>query len=317
MARTHEAIIRWLLAGDPAIRWQTLRDLAGAPPEQVAAERARVAREGWGAAILALQQPNGQFGPGDDPGWMQTIRALTLLKDLGADPADPAVRTAVERVRPLTFVWHDNRPFFEGESEACLNGRILGIGAYFGVPSERLVRQLVSEQLPDGGWNCDAPQSRRASIHSTICVLEGLLAYEQATGAPEAAAARRSGEAYLLARGLMRGLRSGEVIDRRILRFGFPPGWEYDVLRALDYFRAAGAAPETRMAEAVEVVRTRAHQNGLWPLNRLGADPGPFLPETRVGGPSRWNTLRALRVLDWYEGRAPTPNARHAEPATA
>jgi hypothetical protein len=310
-----EAIVRWLLAGDPAIRWQAMRDLAGAPAADVATERARVATEGWGAAILGLQQPNGQFGAGEDPGWMQTIRTLTLLKDLGAMPDAPPVRAAIERVKPLRFEWHDNRAFFEGESEACLNGRILGIAAYFGVPSERLLRQLIGEQLADGGWNCDAPPSTRSSIHSTICVLEGLIGWERAIGVvPEARAARLDGEAYLLERGLMRGRRSGEIIDRRILRVGSPPGWEYDVLRALDYFRSAGAAPDPRMAEAVDIVRRRAHQNGRWPLNRIGADPGVFLPETEVGGPSRWNTLRALRVLDWYEGgeaRA-TPSARQA-----
>jgi hypothetical protein len=299
-----EAIVGWLLAGDRAIRWQTLRDLAKASDGEVAAERVRVAAEGWGAAILSLQQPNGQFGAGDDPGWMQTIRALTLLKDLGAEATDPRVRAAVDRVGPLTFVWHQNRLFFDGESEACLNGRILGIGAYFGVPSERLLRQLVGEQLSDGGWNCDAPASTRSSFHSTICVLEGLLAYELATGDQTGRAARRAGQAYLLDRGLMRGLRSGEIIDRRILRFGFPPGWEYDVLRALDYFRSTGEPPDPRLNEAVEVVRARAHQNGLWPLNRIGADAGPFIPEPKVGGLSRWNTLRALRVLDWFEAAA-------------
>jgi hypothetical protein len=302
--RTRESIVKWLLAGDPAVRWQTLRDLTDAPAGTIAAERARVAREGWGAAILALQQPNGQFGSGDDPGWMQTIRALTLLKDLGADPPDPAVRAAIERVQPLRFVWHDNRSFFEGETEACLNGRILAVGGYFGAPVEALVERLLEGQLGDGGWNCEAPPSVHSSIHSTICVLEGLLAYEQGGGRSRAAqAARHGGEAYLLERGLMRTRHSGAIIDRRILRFGFPPGWEYDVLRALDYFRATGGPHDPRKAEAIEVVRARAHQNGLWPLNRVGADPGPFVPETAVGGPSRWNTLRALRVLDWYEGR--------------
>lgn len=305
MMRSRDSILAWLMKGDPAVRWQALRDLAGAPAATVAAERARVAAEGWGAAILALQQPNGQFGTADDPGWMQTIRALMLLKDLGPDPDDSRVRRAIERVRPLRFVWHDNRPFFEGETEACINGRILAIGAAFGVPSPRLAAQLVAEQLEDGGWNCEAPPSTRASIHSTLCVLEGLLAYERAVDDSAAVrAARLRGEAYLLERGLMRGLRSGEIIDRRITRFGFPPGWEYDVLRALDHFRASGAAPDKRMDEAVAVVRQRAHQNGLWPLNRHGADPGPFLPEPQVGGASRWNTLRAMRVLEWWERRA-------------
>lgn len=301
--RGRGSIVRWLLDGDPAVRWQTMRDLTGAPAAEVVAERARVATEGWGAAALALQQPNGQFGTAPDPGWMQTIRTLTLLKDLGVVPDAPPVVAAIERVKPLRFAWHDDRPFFDGETEACLNGRILGLGAYFGVTSTSLVERLLAGQLDDGGWNCDAPPSTRSSFNSTICVLEGLLAHERTvTNAVEVRAARLRGEAYLLERQLMNGMRSGGVANRRFLRFGFPPGWEYDVLRGLDYFRATGMEPDRRMAEAVDVVRKRAHQNGLWPLNRIGKDAGAFIPETRVGSPSRWITLRALRVIDWFEG---------------
>ena len=150
--------IPWLLAGDPAIRWQVLCDLSDAPATDVAAERNRVAREGWGAALLMAQRPNGSWADPDD-GWMIAMRTLALLKDMGADPADAAVRTAIARVKPLTFVWHDNRLFFTGETEACINGRILGLGAYFGEPSRKLLDQLLSEQLEDGGWNCDAPPS--------------------------------------------------------------------------------------------------------------------------------------------------------------
>jgi hypothetical protein len=303
--RTRDNIIKWLLAGDPAIRWQTLRDLVEAPPEEVHAERARVAREGFGAALLALQRPDGTWAPSEgpadapDPGWMITIRTLTLLKDMGADPSDPAVRTAIDRAKPLRFEWHDNRPFFEGETEPCLNGRILGLGAYFGEPSEPLLGRLLSEQLPDGGWNCDAPhESHVSSFHTTICVLEGLLAWEQAFGAtgPVTAARTRAHE-YLLARRLMFGLRSGALIDKRFTRFAWHPNWEYDVLRALDYFREAGIEWDERMADAIAVVTARRHRNGLWPLNRMGPGAIGFVTEARVGTPSRWNTLRATRVL--------------------
>jgi hypothetical protein len=300
MAR--QAIADWLLEGDPAIRWQTLRDLTAAPAEIVAAERVRIVREGWGAELLAGQKTNGSWAD-KDGGWMIAMRTLTLLKNMGADPAAAPVREAIERVKPLTFVWHDNRPFFEGETEACINGRILGLGAYFGEPSPRLLAQLLGEQLPDGGWNCAAPPSTRSSFHSTICVLEGLLAVEVSNGPdPVVTRARARGEEYLLERGLLRGLRSGEIIDRRFTRFGFDPSWEYDVLRGLDYFRAAGARPDPRMAEAVDIVRQRADPSGLWPLDRLGAGPIGYTTEPHAGTPSRWNTLRALRVLDWYEG---------------
>lgn len=306
--RTRENIIKWLLAGDPAIRWQVFRDLMDVPPEAVAAERARVASEGWGAELLALQREDGSWGPhggppdAPDPGWMITIRTLTLLMDMGADPASAPVRRAIARVKPLTFVWHDNRKFFEGESEPCLNGRILGLGAYFGEPDEPLLARLLSEQLPDGGWNCDAPVSSVSSFHTTICVLEGLLAWEQAMGSSAyVSAARQRGEAYLLARHLLRGLRSGEIVDKTFLRFHWHPNWHYDVLRALDHLRAAGRGFDDRMTEALEVVKARRHQNGLWPLNAVGPGEVGFVTESRVGAASRWNTLRAMRVMECYK----------------
>ena len=222
--RRRESIVKWLLAGDPAIRWQVFRDLTDATPDEVAAERARVAREGWGRDLLARQRPDGTWAPSEgpadaaDPGWMITIRTLTLLKDMGADPTDPAVRRAIERVKPLRFEWHDNRPFFAGESEPCLNGRILGLGAYFGEPNEALLARLLGEQLPDGGWNCDAPhESSVSSFHTTICVLEGLLAWEQAMGFSEpVTTARQRAQTYLLDRRLLFGLRSGEIIDKAL-----------------------------------------------------------------------------------------------------
>lgn len=293
--------IGWLLDGDPAIRWQVMADLTDAPATDVAAEAERVARQGWGAQLLAAQLPTGSWVDPDD-GWMIAMRTLTLLKDMGADPADPAVRRAIARMKPLTFVWHDNRPFFDGETEACINGRILGLGAYFGEPSRRLLEQLLGEQLDDGGWNCEAPPSTRSSFHSTICVLEGLLAWEVAKGgSPAISAARARAEEYLLERQLFRGLRSGAMVDTRFASFGFHPNWEYDVLRGLDYFRAARVAPEPRMAEAIDMVRGRMGPDGRWPLDRLGQGRIGYVTEDAVGAPSRWNTLRALRVLRWWD----------------
>ena len=180
--------------------------------------------------------------------------------------------------------------------------------AYFKQPSEALARQLLREQLEDGGWNCEAvepsakrPKSRRSSFHTTICVLEGLLEYERA-GRKSAAVtkARKRGEKYLLDRRLLRSLRTGEVIDERWLRFSFPTFWHYDVLRGLDYMRNAGIKPDGRVREAIEIVLKRRHQNGRWPLNLLHAERIPVEMETGIGKASRWNTLRALRVLRWY-----------------
>ena len=296
-------VMKWLLDSDPAIRWQVQRDLMDADDAVIAAERSRVATEGWGARVLGEQSPRGHWGDGADRGWMATVHNLTLLKDLGADPGAGPVRRAIDRVRKHV-TWHqlDGRPYFEGENEPCINGRILATGAYFGEPSKRLLDRLLGEQLRDGGWNCDAPRSRCSSFHSTICVLEGLLEYEKACGrSSRVTRARARALGYLLERRLLRSLRTGEVIDRSWTRFQFPPSYRYDVLRALDYMQCAGVKPDARVAEAIGIVKERRHQNGLWPLNRT--DPRRFTPDLEPGPGKRshWNTLRALRVLKWHE----------------
>jgi len=298
------AHLKWLLDSDPAIRWQVMRDLSGAAPKAIAAERSRVATEGWGARLLALQAPAGNWGgPNEDRGLLFTFYTLVVLKDLGLDPASKQARKMIDRVdKRLVFTPLDNRPFLHGETEPCINGRILGLGAYFKEPNDALANQLLGEQLEDGGWNCEAPKSRRSSFHTTICVLEGLLEYERA-GRKSAAVtkARKRAERYLLERRMLRSLRTGEVIDRRWLRFSFPTFWHYDVLRGLDYLRNAGVKPDSRVREAIEIVIERRHQNGRWPLNLVHRERIPLEMETDVGRASRWNTLRALRVLSWYK----------------
>jgi hypothetical protein len=300
---SRKAIVKWLLESDPAICWQAMRDLTDQSDGALSAARSRIAQEGWGAQLLALQSPRGQWGADNDQGWMTTVDALALLKTLGVDPASDEARQAVDRVqRHITWWQLDGRPFFDGETEACINGRILAAGAYFGANCDRLVDRLLAEQLADGGWNCEAPPSQRSSFHSTICVLEGLLEYEKAKGATSAVSqARERGQDYLVQRGMLRSLTSGEVIDRKWMRFALSTMYHYDVLRGLDYMRNAGAGPDKRLAEAIELVRKRSHQNGRWPLNVLLPTRLPFAMESTVGSASRWNTLRALRVLDWFE----------------
>jgi hypothetical protein len=303
------ALLKWLLDSDPGIRWQTLRDLTDEEPAAIATERARIATEGWGAKLLALQSPAGYWGGPDDRGWLVTLYTLVVLMDLGLDPTSKQARKMIDRVdKRLVFKPLNNRPFLHGETEPCINGRILALGAYFKEPNDALARQLLSEQLEDGGWNCEAvepsakrPLSRRSSFHTTICVLEGLLAYERA-GRKSAAVskARRGAEDYLLERRMFRSLRTGDVIDERWLRFSFPTFWHYDVLRGLDYLRNAAVKPDSRVSEAIEVVIKRRHQNGRWPLNLLHRERIPLEMETAVGSASRWNTLRALRVLRWH-----------------
>ncbi len=303
------AHIKWLLDSDPAIRWQVMRDLTDEVPDAIAAERSRVATEGWGAQLLASQSPDGSWGNG--PKWdLITLYSLVVLMDLGLDPASKQARKMIDRVdKHLMFKPLNSRPYLHGETEPCINGRILGIGAYFKKPNDALAKHLLGEQLEDGGWNCEAwpfsspkrPPSRRSSFHTTICVLEGLLEYERA-GRKSAAVtkARKEAENYLLERRMFRSFRTGKVIDNRWLRFSFPTFWHYDVLRGLDYLRNAGIKPDRRVRDAIKIVIERRHQNGRWPLNLLHPEYIPLKMETTVGSASRWNTLRALRVLRWY-----------------
>jgi hypothetical protein len=307
----------WLLDADsdPAIRWQTLRDLADAPADVVAAERARVATEGWGARLLALRDPDGQWAGGacfpstgwdrSEPGqpWTSTLPTLALLRDFGLDPASAAARETVALVRENCRWEYDDLPFFDGEVEPCINGRTVALGAYFGTDVEPIVARLLDDQLEDGGWNCEAEfGSVRSSFDSTIDVLEGLLAHERATGGTAATVeARRRGEEYLLERSLFRRRSTGEPVAARYLQFSFPPQWHYDVLRALDHFRAAGSAPDDRVDEAVALVRDKQQPDGTWLLENTHPGVVHFVLE-EDGQPSRWNTLRALRVLRWYDG---------------
>jgi hypothetical protein len=306
----------WLLDSDPAIRWQVLRDLLDAPAEEVEAARARVATEGWGARLLALQGDDGQWAggacfPGDwrwtegtvGQPWTSTLPTLQLLRDFGVDPRSERVRAAVARVRESCRWEHAGQPFFEGEVEPCINGRTVALGVYFGLDMDAVVARLVGEALEDGGWNCEAERgSVRSSFATTINVLEGLLAHERATGgSPASIEARRRGQEYLLERRLMRRKSNGEIADPAWLQLSFPTRWQYDVLRALDYFRSVGGEPDPRLFEAVSLVRSRRRPDGTWLLENTHPGAVHFALEEGDGRPSRWNTLRALRVLRWYE----------------
>ncbi|HEX3396377.1 MAG TPA: hypothetical protein VHS76_06715 [Steroidobacteraceae bacterium] len=297
--------VDWLLDSEPAIRWQAMRDLAGATPSAVATERARVPHEGVAAEILACQGSDGSWHLAGKPDWLPTLFTMIFLRMTGVDRSDPAIDSAVARLE-AGFRWAEEfgkKPFFEGEVEPCINGGTLALGAYFGRPTKRLAQRLVGEQLNDGGWNCEAPKSVRSSFHTTICVLEGLLEYERAVGPEtEVAAARRRGEEYLLERGLFRRRSTGEVANPAFLQFAFPCRYYYDVLRALDYLRNAGVQPDQRMRDAVQVIESGRQADGRWLLDCAHDEALPFSFHESVGEPSRWNTLRALRVLRWYEG---------------
>lgn len=309
-------VIDWLLDSDPSIRWQVMRDLTGAPARQVVAERARVATEGVGARLLSEQADDGRWGGAAwNRGWNSTMHVLTLLRELGLDPASDAARRAVELIRDRV-TWQGCGPqecnrntFFEGEVEPCINGQVGAVGAYFGQDVRGIVDRLLGEQLPDGGWNCEAPdRSTRSSFNTTICVLEALLEYERAdNGTPAVTEARLRGQEYLLERRLLRRRSTGQVIERdrkgngSWTRFAFPTWWHYDVLRGLEYLRSAGVTPDERMAEAIEVVASKRDGEGRWLLETRYPGVMPIETDDGVGRPSRWNTLRALRVLRWYE----------------
>ncbi len=310
--------MEWLLNSDPALRWQAMRDLTLASPAAIALERARVSQQGICAGILNLQQTDGSWRRDGAPVWLTTLFTMQLLRASGIDSADPAVVAATARIETglrwnnqggrwdLRAVETGGNTLFQGEVEPCINGGALAVGAYFGRPNESLMRRLLSEQLEDGGWNCEAPKSTRSSFHTTLCVLEGLSEYERAAGSvPEVVSSRIRGEEYLLKRRLYRKLSTGDIASEAFLEFAFPPRYRFDVLRALDYFRNTKSGPDARMADAVDIVLSKRQQDGRWLLDASYDEALPFAFNEAVNMPSRWNTLRALRVLRWYEQSSP------------
>jgi hypothetical protein len=304
-----------LLDYDPSIRWQVMRDLTDAPADTVAAERTRVATEGIGARLLALQGADGRWGGAAwNRGWNSTMHILMLLRDMGLDPTSDQARRAVGLVRDRV-TWKgcgpqacDDNPFFAGELEPCINGQVGAVGAYFRQDVRGIIDRLLTEQLDDGGWNCEAENgSTRSSFNTTICVLEALLEYEQGVGAgPDVTDARLRGQAYLLERRLFRRRSTGEVIPRDRKggalwsHFAFPTWWHYDVLRGLEYLRRAAVVPDERVSEAIDLVASKRDGEGRWSLDTRYPGEMPIEIDEGEGRPSRWNTLRALRVLKWY-----------------
>ncbi len=295
--------VDWLLESDPSIRWQVMRDLTDAPQDAVAAERGKVAKEGWGARLLRLQGAEGTWaGAGLFPAFTSTNWTLMQLRDFGIEPDAPGVRRAIALVREHGRWEHAGQPFFEGEVEPCINGKVVALGAYFGEDVAPIVNRLLGEQMADGGWNCEQENgSIRGSFDSTIAVLEGLLEHERATGGTsEVRAARQRGEEYLLDRRLFRRLSTGEVVNPAYTKFSFPTYYFYDALRGLDYLRDAAVAPDERVAEAIGLVEEKRGEDGRWPLENTHPGKVHFEMDEGEGKPSRWNTLRAMRVLRWY-----------------
>jgi hypothetical protein len=309
----------WLLEGDPAIRWQTLRDLVGAPGPAVERERKKVAREGWGARLLAKQDADGRWAGGRSsdgglysPKWISTTYTMLLLRDFGLPASNRQARKAcrllldkgLRRDGGINYGW-------EGQSETCITGMVLSILAAFEHDEDRLdgIRDhLLARQMPDGGWNCRLPRgATHASVHTTISVLEGLRHYGMLRSRKAAAVqdAQRRGREFLLAHRLFRSHRTGAIINPVFVRFSFPPRWHYDILRALDHFQAVDAPADPRLTDAIDIVRRGRGSDGRWTLQHAYKGKTYFELE-RLGAPSRWNTLRALRVLKWWERKTGT-----------
>ena len=307
-------IVDWLLAGDPAIRWQTLRDLAGASQSRVERERRRISREGWGARLLAKQDARGTWAQGQSsegglysPKWISTTYTMPMLRDLGLMPSKQQIGRActllldegLQRDGGINYGWR-------GRSETCITGMILSVLSCFEHDDDRLdvlSGHLLEQQMPDGGWNCRRDLgATHASVHTTINALEGLRDYRRLRPRTVHAIqkAERRGREFLLAHRLFRSHRTGRVIKSDFLRLSFPPRWHYDVLRALDYFQSVDAPRDPRLAEAIDIVRGKQRPDGRWTLEDRYRGKTYFEME-RVGAPSRWNTLRALRVLTWWE----------------
>jgi hypothetical protein len=316
---TAEAI-DWLLDGDPAIRWQTLRDLVGAAERTVQRERKKVALDGWGARLLALQAPQGTWAAGlssdsglYSPKWTSTTYTMLLLRDFGLAANNRQAQRACtllldQGLRQDGGINYGTWAQWTGQGETCVTGMVLSILAHFEYDDHRLdtvADHLLERQMPDGGWNCRlARGATHASVHTTISVLEGLRRYEllHRRKGRELQAAQRRGREFLLVHRLFRSHRTGEIIKPVFTRFAFPPRWHYDILRALDYFQAVHAPRDQRLAEAVAIVRKGQGEDNRWRLQHEHKGKTHFRLE-RLGAPSRWNTLRALRVLKWWDRR--------------
>lgn len=319
IAATSDPVLRWLLAGDPSIRWQTLRDLNAASERSVERERRKIAREGWGAQLLAKQDPDGRWAGGQSsdsglysPKWISTTYTMLLLRDFGlpsnARAAQKPCKVLLDHgFQPDGGIGLDAWAKWTHQSETCVTGMVLSILSYFDYDDRRLdaiAHHLLEQQMPDGGWNCRRPQgATHSSVNTTITVLEALRLYEQRR-APQFRAirsAQRRGREFLLVHRLFRSDRTGEIIKPVFLRFAFPPRWHYDILRALDYFQAVNAPRDERLSDAIGILRSTRPEDGRWTLQNSYKGKTWFEMES-LGAPSRWNTLRALRVLKWWDG---------------
>ena len=307
-----DEVLAWLLQGDPSIRWQVMRDLVGSPEADWSAERDRISAEGWGARLLAHQDPEGRWTARlYGKKWISTTYSMVLLRRMGLAPDHAAAHKACSLFLD-EGLWRDggiNLAASLQRSETCLTGFVLALLSWFRFDDprrEELVDYLLREQMDDGGWNCQRDRgARHSSFHTTINVLEGLHEYAEARGRQRVETRRAEAKAreFFLAHQLYRSHRTGEIVNAAFTRFSFPPRWHHDVLRTLDYFRASGAPYDDRLEDPMGVVQRRRGADGRWLLQNRHPGSTYFELEA-VRKPSRWNTLRAMRVLRWWERAA-------------
>lgn len=305
----NDETIHWLLKGDPAIRWQVMQDLLDTPDSEIESERAKTIQEGWGAQILAKQESNGQYGGGIySPKWISTTYSLLLLRRIGIPHQTELIQKSCKLLLETGLYRDGGINYFKSmkNSETCVTGMVLSLLSYFNFQTDKfnlLLDYLFHEQLPDGGWNCRRYRGdHHGSFHTTINVLEGLHEYLifQNGRKGEVLESRNKAIEFLLQHRLFRSHRTGRVVDTKMTRLSFPPRWRYDVLRVLDYFRNSKIPYDPRMDDALEILYKKQLDDGRWLLQQNY--PGrSFFEMEEVGKPSRWNTLRALRVFTWFE----------------
>ncbi len=302
-------LIPWLLEGDPSIRCQVQRGLLKLSPTKYEVERKKIAKEGWGSMLLALQDSDGRWGGGMyGPKFISTTYTMLTLRLLGLPPNNSQAKRACKLFLDEGFYTDGGINFFSYAwkySETCVTSMILSLLAYFRYPDERIhdvALFVVSQQMSDGGWNCESPKgATHSSFHTTISALEGLYEYECLFPEKnkEISQVRACGHEFLLTHRLYKSHRTGKVFDPKMTTMPFPPRWKYDFLRGLDYFQACDAPRDERMSDAIELLLTKQKKDGIWPMNS-GMSGLKYFDLEKPGQPSRWNTLRALRVLEWW-----------------
>lgn len=304
--------IAWLLKGDISIQYQVYRDLLGVEREDL---RKRIEHEGWGRGFLAQRQAAGHWGKSYyQPKWTSTHYTLLDLRNLGIAPNNALIRASIDQIVATRKISDGgiNPAKTTQHSDVCVNGMFLNYAAYFKIAEAKLtsiVDFILSQRMGDGGFNCRSNRSgaRHSSLHSSISVLEGIACYRQngyTYRLEEMCKAEEAAQAFILRHQLYLSDRTGAIIHKDFLKFPYPYRWRYDILRALDYFQYAKASWDDRMEPAIAHLVSKRTKDLRWKV--AAKYPGQVHFDMEIAGnPSRWNTLRALRVLIHFDDAIP------------